>query len=132
MIKAYEYAYRNSNCYDVYVPVAAYMHDCGKVYTKGYFDSKGEPCSTAHYYEHHNVSAYMSLFYLKDLFKEDNIDFQFSDDDILYMSLLVNLHMRPLLAWIQSNKAKEKDRGLFGDSVISDIEAINRADKAAH
>lgn len=40
--------------------LAALWHDIGKPYTKAFVDSKGNPCETAHYYSHHNVSAWMS------------------------------------------------------------------------
>lgn len=39
---------------------AALLHDIRKPYTKAFVDSKGNPCETAHYYSHHNVSAWMS------------------------------------------------------------------------
>jgi predicted kinase len=131
MLKAYEHAYINSYN-NVYLPIICYMHDCGKVHTKKFEDGKGNTTSTAHFLEHHNVGSYFSLFYLKDLFKEDNMDICFSDEEILFMSLVVNLHMRPLLAWKQSSKAKEKDERLFGSKTICYIEFINKCDLAAH
>lgn len=39
---------------------AAMWHDIGKPYVKAFVDSKGNPCETAHYYSHHNVSAWLS------------------------------------------------------------------------
>ena len=101
------------------------MHDCGKVFCKAFVDSKGNPCENAHYYQHHNVSAYNSLFYLKELD-------MYNDEEILYGSLLINLHMNPFLSWKNSDKAKEKDRRLFGDDVIANIELIHQCDLAAH
>lgn len=44
---------------DVNVYLAALYHDIGKPYTKGFVDTKGNPCDTANYYQHHNVGAYM-------------------------------------------------------------------------
>lgn len=44
---------------DVNVYLAALYHDIGKPYTKGFVDTNGNPCDTAHYYQHHNVGAYM-------------------------------------------------------------------------
>lgn len=38
---------------------AAEMHDIGKPYVKAFVDSKGNPCETAHYYQHHCVGAWM-------------------------------------------------------------------------
>ena len=39
---------------------AAWWHDIGKSYVKAFVDSKGNPCDTAHYYQHQCVSAWMS------------------------------------------------------------------------
>ena len=100
------------------------LHDCGKPYVKSYLNSKSEITDVAHYYQHHLVGSYNSLFYLKEK--------EYSDEDILYGSLLIGLHMRPFLAWKQSEKAKERDRRLFGDDVINDIEILHECDMAAH
>lgn len=57
-VEAYNNAYKlNSN--DEFC-LAALIHDIGKPYTKAFIDSKGNPCETAHYYSHHNVSGWMS------------------------------------------------------------------------
>lgn len=105
--------------YDVII-----MHDCGKPFCRGYIDSKGNPSTSAKYYQHHNVGSYLSLFYLKEL--------KYTDEEVLYGSLLINLHMRYFMAWKDSRKAKERDRKLFGDKAISDLEIINTCDLAAH
>lgn len=42
------------------IAAAALVHDCGKPYTKAFIDSKGNPCDTAHYYQHQNIGAWMS------------------------------------------------------------------------
>lgn len=39
---------------------AAGIHDVGKPYVKSFTDSKGNPCETAHYYQHQCVGAWMS------------------------------------------------------------------------
>lgn len=100
------------------------LHDCGKIYTKKFVDSKGHPSETAHFFDHQNVGAYLSLFYLKEM--------GYTDEDIFYISLLINLHMKPFLSWNQSKKAEEKDRRLFGDEVINDVMLIHKYDVAAH
>lgn len=38
---------------------AALYHDVGKPYVKAFVDGKGNPCETAHYYQHHCVSSWM-------------------------------------------------------------------------
>lgn len=103
---------------------AILLHDCGKPDVKSFTDSKGNPSETAHYYSHENVSSYLSLFYLERM--------GYTDEEILYTSLLVGLHMKPFLSWRQSEKAKEKDRRLYGDDIISAIETIHLCDQAAH
>lgn len=131
MIKAWEYSWKNSDNYSdsLLLDLSAYMHDCGKIRTKAFINSKGELCDSAHYYEHHNVSAYESLFYLKDLFTED---VKLNDEEILYVSLLINMHMRPFLAYKDSDKSRERDRRLFGDVFIKDLEFLHECDLAAH
>ena len=52
--------------------------------------------------------------------------------EILYEATLINCHMRPLTAWGDSPAAKERDKLLFGESFVSDIEKINAADGSAH
>ena len=103
---------------------AVILHDCGKPFTKDFYNGKGEPTEFAHYYNHQHVGAYLSLFYLREM--------ELSEDEILYISLLVELHMNPFLKWKDSDKAKEKDRKLFGDQTIRDIELLNECDRAAH
>lgn len=128
MNKAWEYACENTD--DFLLQMAAYLHDCGKVFTKAFINSKGEQTNTvAHFYEHHNVSAYESLFYLKDLFTEGC---KLNDEEILYVSLLINMHMRPFLAYRNSDKARERDRKLFGDVFMKDLEFLHKCDLAAH
>ena len=105
---------------DMILHTAAILHDCGKPFTKDFHNGKGEPIESAHYYNHQFVGAYLSLFYLKEM--------ELVEDDILYASLLVELHMNPFLKWDKSDKAKEKDRRLFGDKTISDIEIIHECD----
>ena len=44
---------------NVDILAAALYHDMGKPYTKSFVDAKGNPCDTAHYYQHHCLSSYM-------------------------------------------------------------------------
>jgi len=57
-MEAYIHACKND--VDGDVELAALWHDIGKPYTKAFIDSKGNPCETAHYYSHHNVSAWLA------------------------------------------------------------------------
>lgn len=103
------------------VVYAAYTHDIGKVDTKEFKNGKGEPTEEAHYYNHHCLGSYKSLFFGYP-----------SRVNKMYISLLIELHMKPYLEWSQSEKAKEKDRKLFGDRVIADVEFLHEADVWAH
>ena len=114
LLVAYDYMKYKTD--DERLIVSALLHDCGKPDVKAFIDSKGEECDIAHYYNHESVSAYKALFYLRNMYPE------WSDKDILYVSLLINLHMHHHLAWKQSEKAKEKDRRLFGDDCMRDLE----------
>lgn len=110
---------------DKLLSMAIIMHDCGKPFTKAFIDSHGEPSEFAHFYQHDLVGSYLSLFYLKELG-------YFTDNEILHISLLIGLHMYPFLKWDKSEKAKEKDRRLFGDETIKQVEVLHICDLAAH
>ena len=124
MLKAEDYYYEMDVDHKPFLYDVIAMHDCGKPFTKSFVDKDENITTRARFYEHHNVGSYLSLFYLKEL--------GYSDEEILYGSLLINLHMRYFMAWKDSDKSKEKDRRLFGDNVISDLEIINACDLAAH
>lgn len=128
MIKAWKYMCENTD--DFNLQIAAFLHDCGKIITKAFINSKGELSESAHYYEHHNTSSYISLFYLKDMFNDELM--KFNNDEILYISLLINMHMRPFLAYRNSEKARERDRKLFGDDFMKDLDVLHECDLAAH
>lgn len=125
MLAAYEYMKNKTN--DERLIASALLHDCGKPDVKSFTDSNNNPCSTAHYYQHHSVSSYLALFYLREMIYQE-----WSDEDILYISLLVNLHMRPFLAYKDSEKAREKDRRLFGDEIMNHLMLLHEADLYAH
>lgn len=118
-MKSVNYMYRSN-----ILANAVLLHDCGKPDVKSFIDSKCEPSETAHYYSHEAVSSYKSLFYMNEM--------GCTDEDILEVSLLIGLHMRPFLAWKQSDKAKEKDRRLYGDDIIKQVDIIHECDIAAH
>lgn len=125
MLAAYEYIKDKTE--DKKLIAAALLHDCGKPDTKAFVDSKGNHTNgIAHYYNHESCGAFKSLFYLKSMYPE------WSDKDILYVSLLINLHMRPFLAYKNSEKAREKDRRLFGDEIMSHLMLLHEADLYAH
>ncbi len=113
---------KNEAGYSRYLELAALLHDIGKPFTKSFYNSKGELTHIAHYYEHHHVSAYNSLFYLPE------------DADRLHIASVIQWHMRPF----EFAKAEDPERAtnrfkeLVGDRVFHDVMALHRADVAAH
>ncbi len=102
---------------------AAKLHDVGKIYTKKFQDSKGEPSEMAHYYGHEGCSAYEAMFFL-DMTTEE---FPWvTRSDIVYIVGLIQNHMR--LHQITTDKAKDKLMNLVGEAMYSDLEKLNEAD----
>lgn len=98
---------------------AALIHDCGKCKSATYINSKGEQTDECHYYNHQFCGSYDSLFFS-------------GIDRHLYIAQLIQWHMRPYLAWKQSEKAMQKDRKLLGETLFNDICLLNKADIYAH
>lgn len=97
---------------DSNVRTAAILHDIGKPFVRTMTDARGNPSDDAHYYGHENVGAYEALFY--------------KCDDPLYVSVLVNLHMRPFT--LKTEKVREKYRKLWGEKLYNDVMLIHEAD----
>ena len=104
------------------------LHDIGKLYTKEFRNYKGEPTEVAHYYGHENLGAY--LYLTMELCGRCRTEKEIKE--ALYEAALINCHMRPLTAWRDSLTAKERDKTLFGEEFVCNIEKINAADRAAH
>lgn len=104
---------------NLYLKVAAILHDEGKPFTRTNVNKKGEFTEEVHYYNHQYISAYDSLFF-KGWY------------DKIYTACLIQWHMRPYLAWEQSEKAMQKDRKLLGEKLFNDICLLHKADVYAH
>lgn len=104
--------------------MAALLHDIGKIITKSKLNTKGEVDGDFHYYQHHCVGAYESIFYAKH--------FGFSEEEILYISNLIFFHMHPYLSWKQSKNAENKQRIQLGEKMYNDIILLHEADVKAH
>ena len=100
---------------------AALLHDIGKPYTKSFINSRGEATDTAHYYNHHHVSAYDSLFYSEP------------DCNRLYVANIIQFHMKPFEIERSPNpfKATEKFKALVGAQLYKDVMLLHRADVLA-
>ena len=106
--------------YDITLYYAGLLHDCGKPFTKSFVNFKGEETDIAHYYQHHCVGAYDSLF-----FKYSNLD----------VSILINLHMMPYFWEKDTNngeKTRQKYKKLWGDELYNDVMLLHEADRKAH
>lgn len=103
---------------------AGYLHDCGKPFAKSFTNSKGEKTDVAHYYQHHCVGAYDSLF------------FAYPDGvDRLDVSILINLHMQPYF-WEKDKengeKTRQKYKKLWGEELYNNLMSLHEADVRAH
>ena len=123
-------AYLKTRMADWRVCEAGRYHDIGKMLTKQFLDSKGNPSRYAHFYSHENVSAYLFLSEISTGYDPETV----SQDDILYITNLINWHMRPLHIWDkpENEAAKEKDFSLLGEQMVNDILLLHEADLSAH
>lgn len=110
------------------VVTAGKYHDCGKLYTKTFTDSKGFPTDTAHFYNHENYSTYL---FLLDAFHDGEWKYG-TFEKTLYIANLINWHMKPLNSWKTSEKAKARDIALIGDDMANDVLHLHEADVFAH
>ena len=106
---------------DMYLKFAALYHDIGKVFTKQFKNSKGEYTDIAHYFNHHLVSAYDSLFYLK----KGN----FTDKEILKITNYIQWHMQPF--FLKEEKSVNKFINLVGQEFYDKLLILHEADKMA-
>ncbi len=104
---------------DFELNMATLYHDIGKRFTKQFKNSKGEDTDIAHYYQHHLVSAYDSLFYLKKLEKESILD----------ITNYIQWHMQPF--FIKSDKTRDKFIRLVGQEFYNKLMILHEADKNA-
>jgi len=100
---------------------AAMLHDIGKKFTKEFKNYKGESTDVAHYYNHHLVSAYNSLFYSTD---------DMCYDELLLRANYIQWHMQPF--FIETEKAKNKFINLVGQEFYDDLMLLHQADLLAH
>lgn len=93
---------------------AALLHDIGKFYTQSFDEN-----DVAHYYDHQNVSAYLSLFSRH----EDKYH-------IISRAAYIQWHMAPYF-W-KEEKTHNKYKRLFGDQFYEDLMMLHSCDKEAH
>jgi predicted kinase/predicted HD phosphohydrolase len=96
---------------------SALMHDIGKPFTKSFKNSKDEITDVAHYYQHHLVSAYDSLFYSQGLGNE------------LKRSNYIQWHMQPHF-WEKKSQS-EMYKKLWGEGFYNNLMLLHKADEMA-
>lgn len=97
----------------------ALIHDIGKLDTgRPKEDGSGDYC----YYSHHNVGAYKLLTNI-DMIAFDNWE------DTIDLLFYVNFHMQPF--FIESEKAKNKWKRIFGEEKFNNLILFNECDKIA-
>jgi len=104
--------------------IAGRYHDIGKTITKTFKNKNGEIGINAHYYNHQNTSAYLTMFYLPLL--RDKL----SDVEKNRVCQLITWHMQPF--FIEKEKTKNKYLKFLGKDFYSDLIKLHRADKFAH
>lgn len=100
---------------------AVKYHDIGKPFVKTFANYKGEKTDEAHYYQHENVGSYLYLLIAHEQLHRTN-------SEALYISQLINWHMRPINIWRKSPKAMQKDRLLIGTEMFGDLIRMYVAD----
>ena len=112
MYKCYELMYRST--FIKSLQEAALLHDLGKFYTQS-LDEDG----IAHYYNHNNISAYLSLFSRHD-----------SKYHVISRAAYIQWHMAPYF-W-KEEKTRNKYKRLFGKQFYDDLMKLHTCDKESH
>ena len=92
------------------IALAAMMHDTGKPYVKAFVDGKGNPCETAHYYQHHCVSAWLA--------------YCTCGESVVNVAWLCSVHMDPYLNTKYYNRLPAY--------LKKQVDLLHEADKNAH
>ena len=102
---------------------AAQIHDNGKLFTASFLNYKGEMTEECHYYQHHCVGAYDSVFYTRH---------QCSCEDSVYIANLIYYHMHPLLDWKNNPAKQNKDTAAMSQDFLNDLMLLHVGDMFAH
>lgn len=102
------------------IALAALLHDCGKPFTREERNSEDGKV-IAHYYQHNCNGAYDSLFFAYT---------GKTDEDILEISLMINLHMAPF-SWASVGGTNNRMFNLWGAKLYKSVLLIHEADRTA-
>ena len=111
--------------------IAACFHDAGKLYTRSFFNKKGEYDDNAHYYQHHCVGAYIMMvaLALEGYYNySGSKTIYYTHDQITEIINYIYYHMHPLTTWKQSEKAMERDKKLLGEEFFNNVMLLSEAD----
>lgn len=100
--------------------MAALFHDIGKGFTKEFKQANGKPSDTAHYFQHHLVSAQMVISYLDGL----------TNKEVLEICNYIQWHMQPFFC--QKQKTVEKYKKLLGEDFWNNLMILHKCDVMAH
>lgn len=121
---------------DVVVELAAKYHDIGKPFCKEFKDSRGNPSESAHYYNHHNVSAYLFLCSMaRSAVCSDYWEAMAPVAKGAYWSVvldvcfLINYHMEEFL---RKGESYKKFKKLIGEEKAERLHILHECDLAAH
>lgn len=115
--RAYGHSITWETPYDDVTSIAVLLHDIGKPFCRTNLNARGDDDGNAHYFQHHLVGAYQSLF-VKHSWNE------------LDVAIRIMWHMQPYF-W-KEQKTIDKYRKLWGNELYKDIIAIHECDKFAH
>jgi hypothetical protein len=100
---------------------AARFHDVGKLFCQTF--KEGDP--NAHYYNHHNISAY----YMLENYQALDSGLFYSEKFVLDVLFYINYHMLPFF-W-KTDKSKAKWYKIFGQEKFDNLILFNKYDKLA-
>ena len=102
--------------------VSALLHDIGKGFTKEFKDAKGNSTKFAHYYNHENVSAYLSVIFSISMI---NILSEYAVN-IGKVATLVQFHMK---AYPYAKNEKKWKKLIDDETTFLELGILNEADK---
>lgn len=114
---------KDNHQFSIPINYAGGLHDIGKLKTKTFVNAKGETTEIAHYYDHENVSAYDSLFYIN---LRSKIEINNEIDFVLHVLKLIQWHMK--MHFNLSEKTINRYKNMLGEETWKELEILHKAD----